>query len=248
MERSNGRQANALRPVEFIPHFVKWPEGSILAKFGDTHVLCNVTVEDRVPRWLHQSDAKHGWLTAEYALLPRSTDQRVSREQRWPKGRTQEISRLIGRSLRMALDLQKLGQRQLLVDCDVIQADGGTRTAAISGGWVAVHLALKKLVDAGTISDKVFKHQIGAISVGMVDGIPLLDLDFPEDLRADSDLNIVMTSDGEFIEVQGTGEKSPISRDNLDRLLDIAGDGIRELFAIQAMALMKASASAADKA
>lgn len=237
MERHDGRATNQLRSIDFEIGYVKWPEGSVLCKFGDTHVLCNVTLEDRVPSWLYKSKANHGWLTAEYALLPRSTDQRVGREQKWPKGRTQEISRLIGRSLRMAVDLEKLGQRQLIIDCDVIQADGGTRTAAITGGWLALNIALRGLIEAGTLPLDVFRYQIAAVSVGMVDNTPVLDLDYKEDQAAQSDVNIVMTSEGEFIEVQGTGEKKPIARKDVSALIDLAAGGIRQLFDAQQSAL-----------
>ncbi len=233
MQQRQGRTATELRTIEFIPHYTKWAEGSVLTKFGDTHVLCNVTIEDRIPRWLHQSNNQHGWLTAEYALLPRSCDKRVQREKQWPKGRTQEISRLIGRSLRMAVDLRKLGLRQLIVDCDVLQADGGTRTAAITGGWVAVNLALQSLIADGKVSSKVIKNQIAAVSVGLVDGQPLLDLDYGEDSTAEADVNIVMTGAGQFIELQGTGETAPISRDQLNQLLDMAESGAKTLMTLQ---------------
>ena len=238
MSRSNGRAANQLRQIEFTTNYIKWAEGSVLAKFGDTHVLCNATLEDRVPRWLHQSDKSHGWLTAEYALLPRSTEHRVGREQKWPKGRTQEISRLIGRSLRMAINLNKLGQRQIIVDCDVLQADGGTRTAAITGAWVAVNLALQPLIARGKLPIDVVKHQIAAVSVGMVNGQPMLDLDYPEDSNADSDINVVMTRDGDIVEIQGTGEQSPIPRSAMNGLIDLAANGIEALFVRQENAII----------
>lgn len=237
MLQREGRAATALRTIEFIPHYTKWAEGSVLAKFGDTHVLCNVTVEDRIPRWLHQSNNQHGWLSADYAMLPRSCNQRVQREQQWPKGRTQEISRLIGRSLRMGIDLRKLGLRQLIVDCDVIQADGGTRTAAISGGWVAINLALHKLIADGKVSPKVIKHQIAAISVGLVDGEPRLDLDYAEDSTAEADVNVVMTGKGNLVEVQGTGENASISRPQFNTLLDVATEGISALLPLQQQAI-----------
>lgn len=231
------RTATELRKIEFIPHYTKWAEGSVLTKFGETHVLCNATIENRIPRWLHQSDKPHGWLTAEYALLPRSCEQRVQREQQWPKGRTLEISRLIGRSLRMSIDLRKLGLRQIIVDCDVLQADGGTRTAAITGGWVAVNLALNSLIEQGKVSRTVFKHQIAAVSMGIVNGEPLLDLDYGEDSQADADVNVVMTANGDFIEVQGTGEQAPIARTQLAQLLDMAAGGITQLCTQQSQLL-----------
>ena len=174
--RIDGRFPHQLRPITFQPNFTKWAEGSVLTKFGDTHVLCNVTIENKLPPWLKNAKNPHGWLTAEYAMLPRSTHSRTNREQRWPKGRTQEISRLIGRSLRMALDLNVLGERTITIDCDVLQADGGTRTAAITGSWLAVKLALQPLIVAGELPASVLARQIAAISVGIVDAEPLLDL------------------------------------------------------------------------
>ncbi len=239
MTRADGRAANQLRPVTLQPQYTRWAEGSVLIQFGDTHVLCNATLEDRLPRWLHQSANRHGWLTAEYALLPRSTQQRSPREQQWPKGRTQEISRLIGRSLRMGVNLLLLGERQIIVDCDVLQADGGTRTAAITGAWVAVKLALQPLIDGAVIPPQVIKRQIAAVSVGLVHGRPLLDLSYAEDATADADLNIVMAPGGQLIEVQGTGERIPFSRAQLDTLLDLAADGIEELFLHQELALAR---------
>lgn len=235
--RSQGRAADELRPISFELHFTRHAEGSVLARFGETHVLCNVSVEESLPPWLKHAPAPHGWLTAEYALLPRSTHTRTPREQRWPKGRTQEISRLIGRSLRMALDLHALGERTLTVDCDVLQADGGTRTAAISGGWLAVALALRPLIAAGDLPAGVLARQIAAISVGTVAGRPFLDLDYREDVAAAVDLNVVMTGSGEFVEVQGTAEGAPFSRPELDALLELAVAGIRQVGRHQQAAL-----------
>jgi ribonuclease PH len=237
MNRSNKRAADQIRPVNFELNFIKVAEGSVLARFGDTHVLCNVTVDESLPNWLRNKPQPHGWLTAEYALLPRSTQQRVRREQRWPKGRTQEISRLIGRSLRMAVDLNALGMRQLIVDCDVLQADGGTRTTAISGGWLAVRLALDPLIAAGELSDAVLRNQVAAISVGIVDDQPLLDLDYAEDVSAGVDLNVVMNGADEIIEIQGTGEKAPFGRAQLDALVDLAARGCRQVLQAQNAAL-----------
>jgi ribonuclease PH len=237
MTRADGRLPHQLRPITFDIGFTRWAEGSVLAKFGDTHVLCNVTVEDTLPNWLRYSSEPHGWLTAEYAMLPRSTQRRTLREQRWPKGRTQEIARLIGRSLRMALNLSELGQRTLTVDCDVLQADGGTRTAAICGGWLAVQLALQPLIAAGNLPASVRRHQIAAISVGVVDGTPLLDLPYVEDVAAQVDLNVVMTAVGDLIEVQGTAEKEPFPRSQLDALLNLAQQGIQEITSLQQAAL-----------
>ena len=237
MTRSDGRTADQLRPISFETNYIKWAEGSVLTKFGNTHVLCNATVEETVPRWLHKSENSHGWVTAEYALLPRSTQRRVQRESRWPKGRTQEISRLIGRSLRMSVNLRRLGVRQIIVDCDVLQADGGTRTAAITGGWVAVQLALRHLIAESKISAKAFRHQVAAISVGIVDGVPLLDLAYDEDVRADSDVNIVMIGEGQLIEVQGTAESALFGRSEFNQMLDLAHAGIEQLLVAQLEAL-----------
>ncbi|UCG25747.1 MAG: ribonuclease PH [Chloroflexota bacterium] len=233
MNRTQDRAVDQIRPVRFEQNYVKYAEGSVLAKFGDTHVLCNVTVDDSLPHWIRNQHKMHGWLTAEYALLPRSTKQRVRREQRWPKGRTQEISRLIGRSLRMAVDLDALGLRQLIVDCDVLQADGGTRTTAISGGWLAVKLALAPLIASGEVPPTVLRNQVAAISVGIVDGQALLDLDYREDVAAEVDLNVVMTGAEEIIEIQGAAEKEPFPRNQLDKLMELAAHGCRQVAAAQ---------------
>ena len=235
--RSDGRANDELRAITFETGYTRWAEGSVLTSFGDTVVLCNVTVDESLPPWLRYSDKNHGWLTAEYALLPRSTAQRVKREQRWPKGRTQEISRLIGRSLRMAVDLDRLGQRQLIVDCDVLQADGGTRTAAITGSWVAVVLALQPLIAAGRVPRETLQRQIAAISVGIVDGEPRLDLPYDEDSAAAVDLNLVMTAGGEVVEIQGTAESEPFDRSALDVLVGLAAGGIETLLGLQQAAL-----------
>lgn len=235
--RADGRALADLRPISFDVGFTHWAEGSVLARFGATHVLCNVTIENSLPSWLKNRTPPQGWLTAEYAMLPRSTLTRSPREQRWPKGRTQEIGRLVGRSLRAALDLSLLGERTLTVDCDVLQADGGTRTAAITGGWVAVALALRPLIEAGTLPAAVLIRQIAAVSVGLVGGAALLDLDYSEDVAAEVDLNVVMTAAGEFVEVQGTAEGAPFGRDQFDTLLDRAAAGIRDLCALQTRAL-----------
>lgn len=239
--RLDGRQLDQLRPSQFITAFTRWAEGSVLAQWGDTHVLCNVTLEEKLPPWLKAKGSPHGWITAEYALLPRSTKQRVEREQRWPKGRTQEISRLIGRSLRMAVDLKKLGPRQLIVDCDVLQADGGTRTAAITGAWLAVALALRPLIQQGIIPASVLQQQVAAISVGIIRGHAVLDLDYPEDSTAEVDCNVVMTGEGTFIEVQGTAEGQPLARPQLNALLDLATQGIHQLLEQQKAVLAAAA-------
>jgi len=237
MIRSDGRAPDQIRPVSFHTNYTKYAEGSVLAQFGDTHVLCNATLDNRLPGWLRSTAEPHGWLTAEYALLPRSTHKRVQREQRWPKGRTQEISRLIGRGLRLAVDLVALGQRQIILDCDVLQADGGTRTAAITGSWLAVRLALQPLINSGEVPETVLRRQIAAVSVGIVGGTPMLDLAYDEDVSAEVDLNVVMTGTGEIIEIQGTAEKEPFHHDQLDRLLNLAGQGISQLIKMQEQSL-----------
>jgi ribonuclease PH len=239
MKREDGRNPNELRPIEFEIGFTKYAEGSVLAKFGDTHVLCNATLDENLPRWLRNRADPHGWVTAEYALLPRSTGRRVQREQRWPKGRTQEISRLIGRSLRMAINLSALGPRQFIVDCDVLQADGGTRTAAVTGGWLALRLALAPLLESGALSADVVRHQVAAVSVGIVDGVGLLDLAYTEDVAAEVDLNLVMTAEGDIVEIQGTGEKASFSVNRLNELVGLAANGIEQLIADQQATLVK---------
>jgi len=233
--RPDGRAADELRPVRFILDYVRYPEGSVLVEMGETRVLCNVTVEEQVPSWRAGSGA--GWLTAEYALLPRSTHQRTPREVGGLRGRTQEIRRFIGRSLRAAVDLERLGERMLIVDCDVLQADGGTRTAAVTGGYVAVALALRRLTQAGLLPSGLLRPPVAAVSVGVVNGLPCLDLCYAEDAVAQVDLNVVMDAGGRFIEVQGTAERSPFSREMLDRLLDLAARGIEELIRRQQEAL-----------
>jgi ribonuclease PH len=237
MERINDRRPDQLRPVHFELDYIEFPEGSVLISAGKTRVLCNVTIEEGVPAWLDRPDSSRGWITAEYALLPRSTDRRVSRETSGLRGRTQEIKRLIGRSLRAGFDLDLLGKRTLIVDCDVLQADGGTRTAAITGGYLALAAALTPLVDQGQLPEELFLPAIAAVSVGVVGGEILLDLNYQEDSQAEVDLNVVMNAQGEFIEVQGTGEGSAFSREQLDQLLDLAGEGILELLSLQSSAL-----------
>ena len=230
--RQDGRKANELRYVEIVPGYVAYPEGSALIHFGNTRVLCNATLEDGVPRWMQAQGILGGWVTAEYGMLPRATHQRTPRES-IAGGRSAEIRRLIGRSLRAAVNLQELGPRTCILDCDVLQADGGTRTAAISGAYVALAIALRKLVREGVLKENVFKSPVAAISVGVVDGMALLDLDYAEDSHAEVDLNVVMNAQGEFIEVQATGEAATFSRAALDELLDLAYKGIGELLAIQ---------------
>ncbi len=235
MVRVDGRAADELRPVVMTPGYTEYAEGSVLIEMGRTRVLCNATAEDQVPRWLYGQN--QGWVTAEYALLPRATRERTPRETGGLGGRTQEIRRLIGRSLRAAVDLTKLGERTIIVDCDVIQADGGTRTASITGGYVALVLALHKLIATNVVSRHVLRTPVAAVSVGLLDGQPLLDLCYAEDTVADVDLNVVMTHRGEYVEVQGTAEGKPFDRAMLSQLLDLAEKGIGELFVLQRKAL-----------
>jgi len=234
MSRFDGRNNDQLRPVNFQPDYVEYPEGSVLVSFGKTRVLCNVSIDEKVPAWLDDPESNRGWITAEYALLPRSTTTRVKRETMGLSGRTQEIKRLIGRSLRAGFDLNLLGKRTLIVDCDVIQADGGTRTAAITGGYVALRLAMGKLIHKKLLSPEVILSPVAAISVGLLSGEVLLDLNYQEDSSAEADLNIVMNQYGDFIEVQGTGEGATFSRSDLDLMLNIAELGIQQLFSLQA--------------
>ena len=227
------RAPHELRPLHFELDYVMHPEGSVLVSAGNTRVLCNATVEEKLPAWLKYSNKRHGWVTAEYAMLPRSTGVRNSRETVAPRGRTQEIQRLIGRSLRAAVDLNKLGERQIIVDCDVLQADGGTRTAAITGGYVALALAIKRLEQKEILRPSALIQSVAAVSVGIVNGKPQLDLDYEMDLAADVDMNVVMTGDGNFVEVQGTAEGKPFSRSALDTLLLLAEGGIKQLLTQQ---------------
>ena len=232
--RFDGRRANELRPVDFVLDYIAYPEGSVLIEMGGTRVLCNVSVENQVPAWMRGRDT--GWLTAEYALLPRATHTRTPRETRGPRGRTQEIRRLIGRALRAAVDLDLVGERTLVVDCDVLQADGGTRTAAITGSYVAVALALRWLADQGLVPPEAVGPPLAAVSVGVVDGAVWLDLCYDEDRRADVDLNVAMTG-GLLVDIQGTAEGAPFSQETLNRMLDLARSGIAELIQRQREAL-----------
>ena len=233
--RVDGRKRNELRPVRLTPGFVDYPEGSVLIEMGGTRVLCNATVEESVPRW--RAGSGMGWVTGEYALLPRSTHQRTRRETRGLGGRTQEIRRLIGRSLRAAVALDRLGERTVIIDCDVLQADGGTRTAAITGGYVALALAVKDLEERGLVARDVLSTQVAAISLGLVAGELLLDLCYEEDSTASADFNIVMTGDGRLVEVQGTAEGATFSRQEMAAVLDLAETGIGHLLARQSKLL-----------
>jgi ribonuclease PH len=234
--RVDGRWTDELRPTRLELGYTRYAEGSVLISQGGTVVLCNATVEDRLPPWMLKEIGEHGWVTAEYSMLPRSTVTRSPRETT-PQARTQEIRRLIGRSLRAAVDLPLLGKRQIIVDCDVLQADGGTRTASVTGGYVALALALRKLVATGVAPSEVLRPPVAAVSVGIVEGEPLLDLCYAEDMHAEVDLNAVMNAEGRFIELQGTAEGLPFDRVTLDRLLDLAAGGIGELLRVQREAL-----------
>src|SRR5215470_11640541 len=231
--RTDGRASNELRPVKITLDFLPYAEGSVLIEMGSTRVICSASLEDRVPPFLRSSG--QGWLTAEYAMLPRSTQTRSAREtgRGGPSGRTHEIQRLIGRSLRAVADMRVLGERTLTIDCDVLQADGGTRTAAITGAYVAFALASNQLVKIGKITRPLTTSQVAAVSVGIVGNTPLLDLKYDEDSRAEVDMNVVCTGDGRFIELQGTAEREPFNRAQMDELLALATQGIDVLIGIQ---------------
>jgi ribonuclease PH len=232
-ERTDGRAPDELRPVKIIKGYLPYAEGSVLIEMGLTRVVCAASLEDRVPSFLRNTG--QGWVTAEYAMLPRATQTRTPREigRGGPSGRTHEIQRLIGRSLRAVADMKALGERTLTIDCDVLQADGGTRTAAITGAYVAFALADQFLLKSGKISASLISNQVAAVSVGIVDGTPLLDLKYDEDSRAEVDMNIICTGDNRFIEVQGTAEREPFSHEQMGQLLALANKGIKELVAIQ---------------
>jgi len=229
--RPEGRALDQLRPITLTRDVMKNAHGSCLAEFGDTRVMCTATIEEALPAWRKAS--RKGWLTAEYAMLPASTSSRTKREYKGRKGRSMEIERLIGRSLRAVCDLDHLGEFTITVDCDVLQADGGTRTASITGGWVALHDALMNFVEQGKIKRLPLTGQVAAISMGVIAGTPMLDLDYPEDSHADVDLNLVGTADGGIVEIQGTGERSTLSRAQLNELLDMGEAGIKRLCDLQ---------------
>ncbi|MGB1141539.1 MAG: ribonuclease PH [Halioglobus sp.] len=237
MQRPSGRSPTQLRDIRITRNFTRHAEGAVLVEFGDTRVICTASVEDGVPRFLRGSG--QGWVTAEYGMLPRSTGTRMGREAARGKqgGRTVEIQRLIGRSLRAAVDLAKLGDNTITIDCDVIQADGGTRTASITGACVALVDALRYLQREKKITADPLLQMVASVSVGVYEGVPVLDLDYPEDSAADTDMNVVMGEDGGFIEVQGTAEGAPFARPELDAMLDLASQGIGELVALQKNAL-----------
>lgn len=235
--RPNNRELHQVRPVKITRHYTRYAEGSVLVEFGETKVLCNATVEENVPRFL--KGQQQGWVTAEYGMLPRSTHSRMQREAAKGKqsGRTMEIQRLIARSLRAIVDLKVLGERTITVDCDVIQADGGTRTAAITGACVALHDAMSRLVADGVLKENPMKGLVAAISVGIVEGNAVCDLEYVEDSNAETDMNVVMVEDGRLVEVQGTAEGEPFSHMELLQLLDLAHQGINQLFDAQRKAL-----------
>jgi len=236
-QRPSGRQPNALRDIRITRQFTKHAEGSVLVEFGDTRVICTASVEESVPRFLKGTG--QGWITAEYGMLPRSTGSRMDREAARGKqsGRTQEIQRLIGRSLRAAVDMKRLGENTIKIDCDVIQADGGTRTASITGGCVALADAINHMLAKGILTDNPLERMIASVSVGICQGVPVLDLDYIEDSSAETDMNVVMTDEGGFIEIQGTGEDGQFSLDELNALIDLARLGIERLFDEQKAAL-----------
>ncbi len=245
MSRKDGRVNNELRPITFERDFTEQAAGSVLVSFGKTKVLCTASVEDQVPRWLKGTGK--GWVTAEYSMLPGSSPERVSREAAKGRqsGRTQEIQRLIGRSLRAVTDLSAMEDIQIVVDCDVIQADGGTRTASICGGYVALHDALTRIMAKGQIKSHPLVEGCAAISVGIVDGVPMLDLAYVEDSVAEVDMNVVMASNGAFLELQGTAEGKPFTRNELDALADLAADGIKDIFSLQKSVLAEPPAKRA---
>jgi ribonuclease PH len=241
MQRTDGRHPSDLRKVTISRDFLPHAEGSVLIEMGRTKVICTATVDEKVPNWLRGSG--QGWITAEYGMLPRSTDSRMNRESSTGKvgGRTQEIQRLIGRSLRSVVDLKALPELTIWIDCDVIQADGGTRTASITGAFVALYDSLRWLIKQGKIPEMPLSEFVSAVSVGIVDGEPLLDLCYEEDSRAQVDMNVIMTGSGKFIEVQGTAEAEPFDRAEMDRLIDLASKGVTELTAVQRKVIMEAA-------
>ena len=237
--RPSGRAPDQLRKVSLEPGFSRHAEGSCLVKFGDTHVLCTASVDEKVPPWMRNS--QRGWVTAEYGMLPRSTHTRTDREAARGKqsGRTQEIQRLIGRALRAVVNLPAMGERQINIDCDVLQADGGTRTASITGSWVALHFAFERLIKDGKLAVNPITGQVAAISCGLWEGVAVLDLDYPEDSKAQADANFVLTGDGGIVEVQGTAEEKPFSEPQFLELLALAKKGVGELALLQRLAIGK---------
>jgi ribonuclease PH len=237
--RIDGRSPSDLRPVKITPGFISQAEGSVLIEIGRTRVICTATVEETVPAFLRGTNK--GWITSEYSMIPRATNTRTARESTLGKksGRTQEIQRLIGRALRASIELEKLGERQIWIDCDVIEADGGTRTAAITGAFVAMSQAIQKLLDSNMLRENPVRSAVAAVSVGVIKGTPMLDLNYSEDSTADVDFNIVMTDRDEFVEIQGTAERFPFGQGALNELLDLGRHGIRELIELQGKVLRK---------
>ncbi|MEF8835885.1 MAG: ribonuclease PH [Candidatus Thermoplasmatota archaeon] len=235
---ARGDRANdELRETSIKPNYLENPKGSALIETGKTKVICTVMVEESLPPWINEEEADHGWLTAKYGMLPGSGEERIRRERKGAKGRTKEIQRLIGRSLRAGIDLEKVGPRTLWIDCDVLQADGGTRTASITGAWVALKIAVQKMMEDEDIEEDPMKRQVAATSVGVIADEERLDLCYEDDFNADVDMNVVMDQEGNFIEVQATGEEAVFSREQHDKLLDLAEKGIEELMKIQKKAL-----------
>lgn len=248
MPRPDGRSADQLRPVSFIPNVAPHASGSVLVSFGNTRVICAATIQNDVPRWMKAQGVPGGWVTAEYSMLPYSTHDRKMRDISHGKldGRSSEIQRLIGRALRAVTDLKKLGPRTVWVDCDVLQADGGTRTASITGGCVALAIALNGLIGAGGLTEFPLTQLVAAVSAGVWEGEPVLDLNYPEDRDASVDFNVVMTEDGNFVEVQGSGEENVFTSDDMARMLDLSRDGIGTLVAMQREAIVTADRPSQD--
>jgi ribonuclease PH len=246
MSRPDGRQPDQLRPISFIPNVAPHATGSVLVSFGDTRVICTATIEDDVPRWMRAQKVEGGWLTAEYSMLPYSTLERKPRDISRGKidGRSSEIQRLIGRSLRAVVDLKKVGQRTIWIDCDVLQADGGTRTAAITGGCVAMAIAFNKLMNEGKLKDFPIRKLVAAVSAGIHGGAPVLDLNYVEDKGATVDFNVVMTETLEFVEVQGSGEEAVFSGDQMSAMLDLCRKGVNEIVSLQKAAILTADKAA----
>jgi ribonuclease PH len=246
MTRPDGRQNDQLRPISFVPNVAPYATGSVLVSFGDTRVICSATIEDDVPRWMRAQRVEGGWLTAEYSMLPYSTLERKPRDISRGKldGRSSEIQRLIGRALRAVVDLKKVGQRTIWIDCDVLQADGGTRTASISGGCVAMAIALNKLMAQGKLKTFPIKKLVAAVSAGVYQGVPVLDLNYPEDKDASVDFNVVMTETSEFVEVQGSGEEAVFSSGEMTAMLDLSRKGIADIISLQKAAILTADRAA----
>ena len=246
MTRPDGRQTDQLRLISFVPNVAPYATGSVLVSFGDTRVICSASIEDDVPRWMRAQRVEGGWLTAEYSMLPYSTLERKPRDISRGKldGRSSEIQRLIGRALRACVDLKKIGQRTIWIDCDVLQADGGTRTASITGGCVAMAIALNKLMAEGKLKQFALKKLVAAVSAGVYQGVPILDLNYPEDKDASVDFNVVMTEAGEFVEIQGSGEEAVFSSAEMTAMLDLSRKGISDIISLQKAAILTADRAA----